>query len=486
MQLGGLSMRAWGRHARTGGSGGLARTAALGALTAVLMLSGAGVQAAWAQGNPSPAGGKSGGGGSSAKTSVMYVLAPHEDDIQSDWSLVAAHPSSYWVFVTFTQGEETGNCNGVGGYTLNTANGDYVPAGFTKSSTTATGYTNGHMGTALCATSRVDSLNHFLDAQCNIKEYSALCDHTNRMTQHTITGVVAPGDFHNPTTGDGSCTYGTPAVLPDGTSYDNCTMAPAGPPGSSSQDTLVALTKVDPSYPNGCPFNDDFVNSSVYSAAALTSEGSLFGCDTSSTWYVGKNTARVYFNLGDSNLTTDEVLWAMKTVRANRALFPVSTEAGAADPMYSAYTDPITGANSCTSSVSFDGASNWVYNNYKHTDHYAVDVVLRTFNLFGGASVPQYAWITPCQQTSTSISVTPTVSGWLAEYGVNAAEPLVAGLQPSSCTNDQHTGVGQSSFGWLDFGRLTGCVGNTGGYWPSATFEPVEFFDVLHPTATGP
>ena len=361
-----------------------------------------------------------------------------------------------------------------------------MPAGFSRSPTSPTGYTNGHMGTALCATSRVDTLNHFLDAQCNISEYAALCDTTKRMTEQTVTGAVAPGDFHNPTTGDGSCTYGAEATLPDGMPYDNCVNAPAGPPGSSGQNLVVPLNAVDPNYPNGCPFNDDYVHSSVYDVAALGSEGSLFGCDTSSTWYIGKNTARIYFNLGDSNLTTDEVLWAMKTVRAHRSLFPVSAEAGVIGPMYSTYTDP-SGKPYCTSSVGFDSLSNWVYNSYTHTDHYAVDDVLRSFNLFGGASVSQYAWVTPCEATASTASFTPTVSGWLAEYGVNSAEPQQAGAQPTSCTNDQHTGAAQSSFGWLDFSRLGGCSSssNEGGYWSSATFEPVEFFDVVNPTQSG-
>lgn len=450
---------------------------------------------AWAQnghggGNGGgPGGGSSGGGGSgggtSAKTNVMYVLSAHEDDVMSDWSFVAAHPNAYWVFVTLTQGEETGECNGVGGLTLNTNNGDYVPAGFTRSHSTATGYTNGHMGTALCATSRVDTLNHFLDAQCNISEYASLCDTTKRMTEQTVTGTVAPGDFHNQATGDGSCTPSPTATLPNGTPYDNCTSAPAGPPGSLGENAVVSLNAVNSNYPNGCPFNDDYSASSVYDVSALSTEGSLFGCDTTSTWYIGKNTARIYFNLGDGNLTSDEVLWAMKTVRANLSLLPVQKEAGVVGPMYSTYTSS-TGAPYCTSSVTFDGATNWVYNNYTHPDHHAVDDVLRSFNLFGGAHVPQDAWVTPCQATTSTMNVSATVSGWLAEYGVNSAEPQPAGSQPTSCTNDQHTGVAQASFGWLDFARLGGCGGNQGGYWSSATFEPVEFFDVLYPTATGP
>ena len=42
--------------------------------------------------------------------------------------------------------------------------------------------------------------------------------------------------------------------------------------------------------------------------------------------------------------------------------------------MYSTYTDS-NGKPYCTSSVSFDPLSNWVYNSYTHTDHYAVDDV---------------------------------------------------------------------------------------------------------------
>ena len=200
-----------------------------------------------------------------------------------------------------------------------------MPAGFSRSPSSPTGYTNGHMGTALCATSRVDTLNHFLDAQCNITEYAALCDTTKRMTKQTVTGTVAQGDFHNPSTGDGSCTYGKAATLPDGTAYDNCEYAPAGPPGSTGQNRLVALNAVDPNYPKRVSVQRRLRALQRLRRRRAGQRGQPLRLRHLEHLVRRKNTARIYFNLGDSNFTTDEVLWAMKTVRAHRSLFPVST-----------------------------------------------------------------------------------------------------------------------------------------------------------------
>lgn len=70
-------------------------------------------------------------------------------------------------------------------------------------------------------------------------------------------------------------------------------------------------------------------------------------------YLIGANSARVEFDLGDGNLTKEEVNWAIKNVRAKRSMFPVTKEYG------------VVAAGYYNTSYSGCGI-------YGHADHYAL------------------------------------------------------------------------------------------------------------------
>lgn len=86
-------------------------------------------------------------------------------------------------------------------------------------------------------------------------------------------------------------------------------------------------------------------------------DGSATGGAPQPAWgfdyWVADDHARFVFDLGDSNLHADEVVWAVETVRAHRHLLPVTVE-----------RDILAGG--------FYGAGSGEVLNYRHTDHGAV------------------------------------------------------------------------------------------------------------------
>jgi len=396
------------------------------------------------------------------KTQLQYFFSAHPDDLYAAWGLAKGATDNYEVFITLTEGEGTSNCNGTGGH-YTASQGDYAPPG---------GW--GYSGSALCGQNRDDSMTKFLDSQCSID--STLCDVSTSMSHYTVTGAVSAGDFHNPTGGAGSCfvqsnlmTHGSHPV-----SYNPCTQAPT----AYNSDTVVGLNAVNTNYPNGCPFNDD-----PYGVAGHN-PGQLYGCQLTSQWYVGNNTARIFFDMGDGNLTTDELYWALKTIRANISLLPVSAEYGAVSAAaYSTYVNG-SGQPICYANIP---EYPWQYQNYTHPDHHAVAHALYYYNVFGGVTTghPQYIWVTHCEPYTQGYD--QGLSYYNKEYGVNSAAPLPIGSQPTSCAADLHTGPFQSAFGWLDFDTyISGCSGHAGWYWSSKASwvggQPDDFYNIRYPT----
>ena len=156
--------------------------------------------------------------------------------------------------------------------------------------------------------------------------------------------------------------------------------------------------------------------------------------------WVGARTARFIFNLGDGDLTADEVTWAIQTVRANRDRLPVGRED---DIVGSAYYN--------ASAPSFTGDT--------HPDHAAVHDAL--FDTDQHTPGPQLGRTIP---SDPNVTVTAVIDD--ATYcSMMCVDPPP--IDPDANPDAQRTGVFQRVYGWLAFGPSA----TANSYWP-VSFQP--------------
>lgn len=201
------------------------------------------------------------------KTQIMYVVSPHPDDVFESWSLVANSASNYPVFITMTQGESTNYCSGNKTFA-------YYP---TFDTSTEEG----------CKGARMASLNNWLD------DASAQDPYLNEF----VRGEQSGSGYNMVKTVKTAPTGGTDSGAPTISTMTGCS------PSFSSCNTGGGAN------PNAGKTIPQNLNDGALSQANATTV----------TFYVGTDSARVQFDLGDGNLTKDEVTWAVNYVRSQVA-----------------------------------------------------------------------------------------------------------------------------------------------------------------------
>lgn len=138
--------------------------------------------------------------------------------------------------------------------------------------------------------------------------------------------------------------------------------------------------------------------------------------------WVGASSARVVFDLGDGDLTRDEVVWAINTVRGFAGELPVQEE------------NDLVGA-SYRNVVAAHGYE------YPHPDHHAVHLALWEVDF--GLPGPQVAATAPGDPDAT-----------ISRKVRSATHEAAWALGP----NDQRVGWGQVAYGWLKAGAWPNCT----------------------------
>ena len=257
---------------------------------------------------------------------MSYVVVPHPDDEWQAWALVENSPANYKVFVSMTEGEQSGYC-------------DKPAAGIQPTPAPAGKWSEN------CALARMNSWLGFF-------------------TKMSATDPTIPGDW------------------------------------DTVRET-VALPA------NGYALSTD-------------DGGSIAAADRKAHVAVDKRGrgAAVMFNLGDGDLTTKEVEWAIKAVLGNRAALGINTTL----PSYN-----ILG------SFSHGGSYGSSCYTYPHPDHYAVHKVLYSYN-FGTVGYQSAATCSKDGDTARTKTVTSksvnaawsstgafkTQYGWLGGYALSA------------------------------------------------------------------
>ncbi|MBW2524675.1 MAG: hypothetical protein JRI23_10890 [Deltaproteobacteria bacterium] len=142
--------------------------------------------------------------------------------------------------------------------------------------------------------------------------------------------------------------------------------------------------------------------------------------------WLGPGSARVAFDLGDGDLTADEVAWALEAARALRVELPVQAE------------HDIVGA-SYRNAVAAHGVV------YDHPDHHAVHTALWEVDF--GLPGPQLA-ATALGDPDGTITALVSLSTHDAAWGLGA--------------NDYREGAAQVAYGWLASGYWTACTASCG------------------------
>lgn len=305
-------------------------------------------------------------------TRVLYMALPHPDDEFEAAGLYAHTPDAYKVFILMTRGESTYHCGAVG-YAMSMLNGASAPSPVPQG-----------MQTLSCEQARLDSwVGHF----------SAIA----------AADPSLPGDFGDPVT--------TPAFPAHGVQLAREPRAPERPP-------LAAPTPV------------------TTTPAATTPAPTTFTDTTAQVWTDKEGRgALVAFDLGDGDLTSAKVAWAIRTVLANRPLFGVNTSL------------PDAGIVSAYSNLSTSGCFI-----YQHADHFAVADALRQ-NDFG----LRMQAVASCRNdagVSTTASVPTDVLD--ADYPPNGS-----------------VGAFARSYGWLETPAISRAD-------ESSLFMGVQSFEVQH------
>ncbi len=160
--------------------------------------------------------------------------------------------------------------------------------------------------------------------------------------------------------------------------------------------------------------------------------------------WVGDQSARAVFDLGDGDLTPSEVSWAIEAVRAERGRFPIDAEV---DLVGSAYFNrlPVDENGKAISNGS---------TGYPHPDHAAIHDAMRSFD--HGLPGPQFAR-TWSGDPAISLHRALPRARFDALYGVGDDRRIEdADAQPDA----SRTGIFQQAYGWL-----------RGTYWPAAEFD---------------
>lgn len=326
------------------------------------------------------------------KTHLQYFISPHPDDVFMAWSLVQRSSANYPVFITLTKGESTGYCKNTYATPITVANwGTYDRA-------TVQG----------CKDARMASLNNWFDDQSDLDP---------ELNDYSRTGGHAGGYLMTPETVE-AVAGGTDSGAPTAPGMTGC--APAWGSGSCAG--------VNPNVGKAVPDN--------FSATGDPAQARQV------TWWVGETSARVEFDLGDGNLTEDEVVWAFEYVRAARAeKLPLTTEYGVVAAGFSNLGQHYT---ACT--------------DYSHHDHRAIHEAVYSTDLIPDAGIhPQ--WGATCGSRTTTVGIDPEAlpanggrAGEIIDYAANMSGP------------NAHF---QKRFGWLRGGNL----------WPSGTdpAHPVIF-----------
>jgi hypothetical protein len=329
------------------------------------------------------------------KTQIMYVVSPHPDDVFESWSLIANSASNYPVFITMTQGESTNYCSGSKTF-------PYWP---TFDTSTEAG----------CKGARMASLNNWLDdASVQDTYLNELVRGEGagfNMTKTVVTNVPQGG------TDSGAPTIST--MTSCSPNFGSCS-------GGSGANPNAGLT---------IPQNlNDGANSSANARTV--------------TWYVGADSARVQFDLGDGNLTKDEVTWALNYVRSERGAGKLLAQAPAAE--YGVIAAGYSNVN---------GTYYHCYT-YGHHDHRAIQESIYNVRFIpvDGFPHPQYGATCGHGQTVTSshaqAGTDPDV------YRVDNMDAKgISGLYDSHMLNS--SSYFQNRFGWL-----------SSGLWPTGV-EPV-------------
>lgn len=277
------------------------------------------------------------------KTEIQYIISPHPDDVFEGWSLVQDSTANYPVFITLTEGESTGWC-------INPELA-YPALGVAYWGTFNTGTQSG------CVAARMGSLNNWLDDQS--------------VTDPDLAGDVVKGQGAGDTM----------------TRYD--TTAPLGGIDTTGAPTVAGMGGCRPEWTSGCTGTNPNKNKQI--PDNLNIAGQLGVTEAQKVvWYVGKNSARVQFNLGDGNLTDAEVVWAFKYVHDNRATYlPLTNQYGVVAAAYSNLADQYSACG-----------------DYSHHDHRAVqEAVYNTKLINDPGRHPQ--WGNTCGSQTTTTGVDP-------------------------------------------------------------------------------
>jgi hypothetical protein len=167
-------------------------------------------------------------------------------------------------------------------------------------------------------------------------------------------------------------------------------------------------------------------------APSRVDNGRTIESRTFRVWADSKS-ARVAFDLGDGDLTPEEVTWAIQTVRARRgSLFPRLPEYGVIAASYR-NTDPRCPV-------------------YDHTDHRAVHVAV--FRTDQGTPGPQWGRTCIHDPDVARGGRVNEVDEDIFQFAMGVSAPAI---DPSRYPNARRTGAFQVHYGWLQ-----------GSYWPIA------------------
>lgn len=270
------------------------------------------------------------------KTEIQYIISPHPDDVFEGWSLVQDSTANYPVFITLTKGESTGYC---------TSTALTLAYWGTYNATTQSG----------CMNARTGSLNNWLDDQS--------------VHDPDLAGDVVLGEG----AGDTMTKY--------------VTTAPLGGIDTTGAPTVAGMGACMPAWTSGCTGTNPNKNKQIPDNLNIAGQRGVTDAQTV-VWYVGKNSARVQFNLGDGNLTDAEVIWAFNYVHDNRATYlPLTNQYGV---VAAAYSNLAHQYSACTDD--------------SHHDHRAVqEAVYHTKLINDPGRHPQ--WGNTCGSQTTTIGI---------------------------------------------------------------------------------
>lgn len=349
-----------------------------------------------------------------SKQSISWIVSAHPDDVMSGYSLVVGSSANYPVFVTLTRGEGTGYCKNDFATNINV---QYYPGGFDRAD---------HLSPeAGCKGARMASLNNWLDDQSDhdayLNDYVRGEDpsHGYNMTKHVDLVPMGGYDDGAPTIdGQDTCNPGwAPCVDPDG-------------------NHIYANIPQNPNERSSTPHN-------LNDEAATDNPDYTVNAQTA-IWYVGATSARVEFDLGDGNVTDDEILWALAYARSKIGTYlpdlPEYAVVGAT------YSNVQSAYSACVEN--------------SERDHRAVHEAIYANRIIpqDGLVHPQYA--ATCGY-GTSVSTSHATAG---------TDPEVNRINDVGYSyyhlNMDPGGLFQNRFGWLSNGDWPSGAYATDNYWP--------------------